>query len=43
MELVMSICEPIMVMAQGKLLYSGTASGARKDPKVLDAYLGDLP
>ena len=43
MELVMSICEPIMVMAQGKLLYSGTGSGARKDPKVLDAYLGDLP
>lgn len=43
MDLVMSICDPIMVMAQGKLLYRGDAAGARKDPKVLDAYLGDLP
>lgn len=43
MDVVMSICDPIMVMAQGTLLYKGDADGARKDPKVLDAYLGDLP
>ena len=43
MDVVMSICDPIMVMSQGKLLYQGDADGARKDPKVLDAYLGDLP
>ncbi len=43
MEVVMSICDPIMVMAQGKLIYQGDAEGARRDPAVLDAYLGDLP
>ena len=43
MDVVMSICDPIFVMAQGKLLYQGDADGARRDPAVLDAYLGDLP
>ena len=43
MDLVMSICRRIMVMAQGRVIYSGNAEGARRDPAVLDAYLGDLP
>ena len=43
MDVVMSTCDPIMVMANGKLLYRGDAQGARSDAKVLDAYLGDLP
>ena len=43
MDVVMSICDPIFVMAQGRLLYEGDAAGARRDPAVLDAYLGDLP
>ena len=43
MEVVMSICDPVMVMAQGNLIYSGDAAGARNDPAVLDAYLGGLP
>lgn len=43
MDVVMSICDPIMVMAQGKLIYQGDAEGARADQTVLDAYLGDLP
>ena len=43
MDVVMSICSSITVMAQGKLLYQGDAAGARKDKGVLDAYLGDLP
>ncbi len=43
MDLVMSICRPIMVMAQGRLIYEGDADGARRDSAVLDAYLGDLP
>jgi ABC-type branched-subunit amino acid transport system ATPase component len=43
MDLVMSICNPITVMSQGKLLYQGDAEGARRDQNVLDAYLGDLP
>ncbi len=43
MDVVMSICDPIMVMARGRLIYHGDAAGARQDPAVLDAYLGDLP
>ena len=43
MDLVMSICRRIMVMAEGRLIYTGAAEGARRDPAVLDAYLGGLP
>ena len=43
MDLVMSVCHPVVVMAQGRILYQGDAAGARRDPRVLDAYLGDLP
>ncbi len=43
MDLVMTVCDPVLVMAQGRLLYEGDAAGARRDPAVLDAYLGDLP
>jgi ABC-type branched-subunit amino acid transport system ATPase component len=42
MDLVMSVCRPIVVMAQGRILYQGDAAGARRDPRVLDAYLGDV-
>ncbi len=42
MDVVMSICDPIMVMAQGRLIYRGDAAGAREDKAVLDAYLGDV-
>jgi branched-chain amino acid transport system ATP-binding protein len=43
MDVVMSICDPIFVMAQGRLIYEGDAAGARKDARVLDAYLGEMP
>ena len=42
-DLVMAVCRPIVVMAQGRLIYHGDAAGARKDRRVLDAYLGDMP
>ena len=42
MDLVMSVCDPIVVMAQGRTIYRGDAAGVRRDPRVLDAYLGDL-
>jgi len=42
-DLVMTVCRPIVVMAQGKLIYHGEAAGVRKDQRVLDAYLGDMP
>jgi len=43
LDLVMSVCRPIAVMAQGRLIYHGDAAGVRKDQRVLDAYLGDMP
>jgi ABC-type branched-subunit amino acid transport system ATPase component len=43
MDLVMSVCRPIVVMAHGKLIYRGDAAGMRKDRRVLDAYLGAVP
>jgi ABC-type branched-subunit amino acid transport system ATPase component len=42
-DLVMAVCRPIAVMAQGRLIYHGDAAGVRKDRRVLDAYLGDMP
>jgi branched-chain amino acid transport system ATP-binding protein len=42
-DLVMRLCRPIVVMAQGTLIYHGDAEGLRKDRRVLDAYLGDVP
>jgi branched-chain amino acid transport system ATP-binding protein len=42
-DLVMTVCRPIAVMAQGKVVYHGDAAGVRKDRRVVDAYLGDLP
>ena len=41
MDLVASLCRPVMVMAQGELLTSGDASSVLADPRVMEAYLGD--
>jgi ABC-type branched-subunit amino acid transport system ATPase component len=43
LDLVMSVCDPIVVMAQGKVICEGDAAGVRRDPRVLDAYLGGMP
>jgi branched-chain amino acid transport system ATP-binding protein len=40
MDLVMSLCQPILVMANGALLLEGSADEVRRDPRVQDAYLG---
>jgi ABC-type branched-subunit amino acid transport system ATPase component len=42
MDMVMQICSPIIVMAQGRVLFEGDADGVRRDPRVVDAYLGDV-
>ena len=42
-DMVMALCDPVMVMAEGRLIFQGSAAAARDDPAVLDAYLGDLP
>jgi len=33
-DLVMTVCRPIVVMAQGKLIYHGDAAGVRQDRRV---------
>jgi branched-chain amino acid transport system ATP-binding protein len=43
MDLIMSLCDPIAVMAQGKLIALGKAEAIRADPAVVDAYLGGVP
>jgi len=40
MELVMDICDPIIVMDRGKKLTEGTPEEIRSDPRVLEVYLG---
>lgn len=40
MDLVMTLCRPVMVMAQGRLLMQGTPEEVRRDPRVIEAYLG---
>ena len=43
MDVVMSVCDPIIVMMQGKVVCEGTAAEVRANPEVLGAYLGELP
>ena len=43
MDMVMSLCNPVVVMAQGKVVTQGTPGAVRSDPRVIDAYLGEQP
>jgi branched-chain amino acid transport system ATP-binding protein len=40
MDLIASLCDPVIVMAEGTVLTQGTMAEVRRDPRVLDAYLG---
>lgn len=40
MDVVMRLCNPVVVMAQGQLVVQGTPDQVRSDARVVDAYLG---
>ncbi|MDJ0630045.1 MAG: ABC transporter ATP-binding protein [Rhodobacter sp.] len=40
MDFVMRHCEPVIAMAQGSVVFQGTADEAMANPVLLDAYLG---
>ncbi len=40
MDLVMELCDPVIVMAQGRKLVEGPFATVRRDSRVLEAYLG---
>ena len=41
MPLVLGLCDPILVLARGSCICTGGPSEIQRDPRVLDAYLGD--
>ena len=40
MDLVAELCEPVIVLAEGRRLVEGPFDTVRRDPRVLEAYLG---
>jgi branched-chain amino acid transport system ATP-binding protein len=41
MEMVAKLCDPVICMAEGRVLTQGRFEDVRRDPRVLEAYLGE--
>jgi ABC-type branched-subunit amino acid transport system ATPase component/ABC-type branched-subunit amino acid transport system permease subunit len=41
MPFVLGLCDPVLVLARGKTIAAGHPDAIQRDPKVLDAYLGE--
>ncbi len=41
MPMVLDLCDPILVLARGRVIAEGSPSAIQQDRKVLDAYLGE--
>ncbi|MBO6755055.1 MAG: ABC transporter ATP-binding protein [Roseibium sp.] len=41
MEMIEKLCDPVVCMAEGKVLIEGDFQTVRSDPQVLEAYLGE--
>lgn len=40
MDMIMRLCRPIIVMAQGRRIFEGDPDAVRRDPMIIEAYLG---
>ena len=40
MDFISRLCDPVIVMAEGTVLFEGTADEVKKDEKVIESYLG---
>jgi branched-chain amino acid transport system ATP-binding protein len=40
MDLVMRLCDPVIVLTEGRPLMEGAFEAVASDPRVLEAYLG---
>ena len=40
MDLIEKLCEPVIVMAEGKVLFQGTFDKVKSNEEVIEAYLG---
>ena len=43
MALVARLCDPVIVMAQGRVLMEGSLDDAKANPEVIAAYFGHAP